>query len=66
MNMVRESWNYSNRRLKKEAAVRLLLYDNSYKEYGEADYNELMLEVSQRAFRMLSKKCQRILVAFYV
>jgi len=66
MNMVRESWNYSNRRLKKEAAVRLLLYDNSHKEYGEADHNELMLEVSQRAFRMLSKKCQRILVAFYV
>lgn len=66
VNMVRENWNFRKRKLKKEEAVRLLLYEKNYNDREDSSAQAEMIEQSQKAFAMLSDKCQRILIAFYV
>lgn len=66
INMVKESWNYENRIRKKEAAVRLLFYEKNHTPLEEKVRIEELQEICDKAFRQLSKKCQRILIAFYV
>ena len=66
INMVRESWNYDKRRKKKEDSVRLLFYQNNHITEEESIRKEELLELSNKAFLNLNRKCQDILVAFYV
>ena len=66
INMVRESWSYNKRLRKKEDAVRLLFYENNHITEEESVRKEELIKLSRKAFLKLSKKCQDILIAFYV
>lgn len=50
----------------KESEVRLLFYENGYNTVEESIQKEHLIKICKKALASLTKRCQQILIAFYV
>ena len=66
LNMGKTKMTYDKSKTKKEDQIRLLFYDKNHTINEGKDYKQELIEISQRALKMLSEDCQKIIVAFYI
>lgn len=66
LNVARNERYVEQRRSKKEATVRLLLYDNNHNVNEDKSIKVERIKVCKAALSTLSDRCQKILILYYV
>jgi len=66
LNLARKEIQYITNTQKKLGEVRLLFYDNNDTTIEDLERNEDLLALSKKAFSLLTERCQKIIMAFYI
>jgi len=66
VNMAKKEIQYVTNTQKKLSEVRLLFYDNNDTTIEDLERNQDLMAMSKKAFSLLTERCQKIIMAFYI